>query len=56
MPSIDIRRFEKKPVKAITKKDGAEGLRSLLNREISFGGNGLPDKKKEALYLELGSL
>ncbi|MCC8409344.1 type II secretion system F family protein [Mucilaginibacter sp. UR6-1] len=56
MPSINIKRFEKKVIKPQAKKNDSDGLRSLLNREISFGGNGLPDKKKEALYLELSSL
>ncbi|MBE9585982.1 type II secretion system F family protein [Mucilaginibacter sp. JRF] len=56
MPTIDIKRFEKKAVKTAEKKSGNEGFRSLLNREISFGGSGLPDKKKESLYLELSSL
>jgi type IV pilus assembly protein PilC len=56
MPSIDLSRYElKKPAaKANPKENG--GLTALLNRDISFGSRELADKKKESLYLELGSL
>jgi type IV pilus assembly protein PilC len=56
MPTIDISRYEKK--KTVKPKQGSSktGLADLLNRDISFGGNELPDKKKEYLYLELNSL
>lgn len=56
MPSIDISRYElKKPNKTTAQKDKA-GLVDFLNRDISFGGRELHDKKKEYLYLELSSL
>jgi len=56
MPSIDLSRYEKKktPKPAKTNEDG--GFLALMNKDISFGGNELNDKKKEALYLELSSL
>lgn len=55
MPSIDLRQYELKKEQASSKKDGG-GLSDLLNREINFGSKELSDKKKEYLYLELGSL
>jgi type IV pilus assembly protein PilC len=57
MPSIDLSRYE--PKKSATPKTVTEqpsAIRTLLNKDISFGGNELPDKKKEYLYLELSSL
>jgi type IV pilus assembly protein PilC len=56
MPSIDISRYEKKKVATPVKPGEGNSLMSLLNRDISFGSKELSDKKKEALYLELGSL
>jgi len=56
MPSIDLSRYQaKKTVKPSKQKDEG-GLMALLNRDISFGSKELNDKKKEYLYLELGSL
>ena len=55
MPSIDVSRYEKKKALSLAvKTDG--GLVAFLNRDISFGGKELNDKKKEYLYLELSSL
>ncbi len=54
MPSIDLTRYEQK--KSVTKKEDKSSLFDLLNKDISFGNKQLPDKKKEALYLELSSL
>jgi type IV pilus assembly protein PilC len=55
MPAIDLKRYEfKKPIKADDSKTSQ--LSALLNKDISFGNNGLSDKKKEYLYLELSSL
>lgn len=58
MPSIDIRRYEvKKATKPSDQKHPeGSGLLALLNKDISFGGRELSDKKKEYLYLELSSL
>jgi type IV pilus assembly protein PilC len=57
MPTIDISRYKvKKPVKPSLEKHSDNRLLALLNRDISFGSPGLPDKKKEYLYLELSSL
>lgn len=57
MPTIDISRYQNKKSRS-GKKPEQEGNRllELLNRDISFGGPELSDKKKEYLYLELGSL
>ncbi len=46
MPSIDLSRYEKKKVvkPAIAKENG--GILAFLNRDISFGGKELADKKK----------
>ncbi|HTK21475.1 MAG TPA: type II secretion system F family protein [Mucilaginibacter sp.] len=56
MPSIDLSKYEnKKKAKPRAKADEG-GLVALLNKDISFGGNKLNDKKKEAFYLELSSL
>jgi type IV pilus assembly protein PilC len=57
MPSIDLSRYQpKKPVKNIIPKEGGTGILEVLNRDISFGSKELSDKRKEYLYLELGSL
>jgi len=56
MPGIDLSRYEnKKKAKPVSGEEEG-GLVALLNRDISFGGNSLNDKKKEAFYLELSSL
>ena len=56
MPSIDLSRYEnKKKAKSSSQTDGG-GVMAFLNKDISFGGNSLSDKKKEAFYLELSSL
>lgn len=54
MPSIDLNSYAKRKKAVKTERSG--DLSSFLNREISFGGKGLPDKKKEYLYMELSSL
>ncbi|WCT13653.1 type II secretion system F family protein [Mucilaginibacter jinjuensis] len=57
MPSIDLRRYERKEIpKQKAKESGGSGIIELLNRDITFGKNELSDKKKESFYLELGSL
>ncbi|MDB5002074.1 MAG: gspF [Mucilaginibacter sp.] len=56
MPSIDLNRYETKKTVTPVKKTESIGLTALLNRDISFGNKELNDKKKEYLYLELGSL
>jgi type IV pilus assembly protein PilC len=57
MPSIDLSQFDlKRKDKPKSEKDQLSGILELLNRDISFNGNQLPDKKKEYLYLELSSL
>jgi type IV pilus assembly protein PilC len=56
MPSIDLRKYEKKKAAAPLKVADRPGIMDLLNRDISFGSPELADKKKESLYLELGSL
>jgi type IV pilus assembly protein PilC len=57
MPSIDLSRYEKKKIaKRPVTPPREGGLAALLNRDISFGSKELSDKKKESLYLELGSL
>jgi len=56
MPSIDLSRYENKKKSTAVKKAEDGGLMVLLNKDISFGGNKLNDKKKEAFYLELSSL
>ncbi|MCJ8212029.1 type II secretion system F family protein [Mucilaginibacter sp. RS28] len=60
MPVIDLKRYQTTPP---AKKTGAgaaipssAGLWEILNKDISFGSKELSDKKKEHLYLELGSL
>ena len=56
MPSIDLNRYQpkKKTVKPAVEKENP--LMAILGKEISFGSRELADKKKEYLYLELGSL
>ncbi|WP_426672080.1 type II secretion system F family protein [Mucilaginibacter sp. McL0603] len=56
MPSIDLSRYEKKKAAKPSNKEGEGGLIALFNKDISFGGKELNDKKKEAFYLELSSL
>ncbi|OKS87279.1 type II secretion system F family protein [Mucilaginibacter polytrichastri] len=57
MPSIDLRRYEVKKVTNNAVRLGSEpSILDLLNRDISFGSKELSDKRKEYLYLELGSL
>lgn len=55
MPSIDLTRYDTKK-KTSKKSPNSNSLADLLSRDISFGSTQLQDKKKEALYLELGSL
>lgn len=54
MPSIDISRYEKKKQPKATKSGG--DLLAMLNKDISFGSKQVPDKKKEAFYVELSTL
>ncbi len=56
MPSIDLSRYETKKAAPLSKDTGEGGLIAFFNRDISFGGKELSDKKKEYLYLELSSL
>lgn len=56
MPSIDLSRYDNKKKSPSVKKAEEGDLMAILNKEISFGGNKLNDKKKEAFYLELSSL
>ncbi|WP_345954241.1 type II secretion system F family protein [Mucilaginibacter sp. PAMB04168] len=59
MPSIDISRYaNKKPARPaeIGTPSAENKLLAILNKDISFGNPELSDKKKEYLYLELGSL
>jgi type IV pilus assembly protein PilC len=56
MPSIDLSRYADKKKAKPASGGSSGGLIALLNRDISFGSKELSDKKKEALYLELGSL
>ncbi|MBD1363819.1 type II secretion system F family protein [Mucilaginibacter sp. ZT4R22] len=55
MPSIDISRYNQKP-KPGTADNKGQGVFDFLNKDISFGSGQLADKKKESLYVELGSL
>lgn len=52
MPSIDITKIKKGQ---LVKKDEVS-LFSFLEKDISFGGAKLSDKKKESFYNELGTL
>ncbi|MXV50386.1 type II secretion system F family protein [Pedobacter sp. HMF7647] len=54
MATIDWSEYGLKTKKA--KDSSLTSLVKLMNREISFGSKGLPDKKKEAFYLELSTL
>ena len=54
MPSIDISRYQKK--KQPTNKVQGKDWFALLNKDISFGGKQVCDKKKEGLYVELSTL
>ena len=54
MPSIDISQYQKK--KRQDPKTDSDGLFAFLNKDISFGTNQVPDKKKESLYVELSTL
>jgi type IV pilus assembly protein PilC len=59
MPTIDISRYQaKKPAPKPKEAPQQQENRfvQLMNRDISFGGRELSDKKKEYLYLELSSL
>jgi len=56
MPSIDVSRYGKKKTVTPSGTTDSGGIMALLNRDISFGSKELSDKKKESLYLELGSL
>ena len=56
MPGIDLSRYENKKKAKPADQPSDGGLLTLLNKDISFGGNAMNDKKKEAFYLELGSL
>ena len=55
MPSIDLSRYQPKP-KTPTETVRERDLPAFLDYEISFGRKALGDKRKESLYLELGSL
>ena len=56
MPGIDLSRYETKKKTQSANKSDDGGLLTLLNKDISFGSGAMNDKKKEAFYLELGSL
>lgn len=56
MPTIDLSQYEKKKAPKPSKPTEEGGILAFLNRDISFGGKELSDKKKEYLYLELSSL
>ncbi|WP_184550905.1 type II secretion system F family protein [Mucilaginibacter sp. FT3.2] len=56
MPAIDLKPYGKKKTPKAAQPEGEGGLLAFLNRDISFGGTELSDKKKEYLYLELSSL
>ena len=56
MPTIDLSQYEKKKAPKPSKPAEEGGILAFLNRDISFGGKELSDKKKEYLYLELSSL
>jgi type IV pilus assembly protein PilC len=55
MPSIDLSSYSNKKKKSSSNAEKGR-LLALLNKDLSFGSKELNDKKKEALYLELGSL
>jgi type IV pilus assembly protein PilC len=54
MPAIDIKRYE--PLKKTNQPSPGRNLKRFLDQDIRFGSKELSDKKKEYLYLELGSL
>ncbi len=56
MPTIDLSRYEKKKTAKAHKGSERSGLIAFLNKDISFGSRELDDKKKQSMYLELGSL
>lgn len=56
MPSIDLRRYEKKKTGKRGPQNTGERLSVFFSQEINLGGSGLADQKKEFMYLELGSL
>lgn len=53
MPSIDISQY--KIVKPVRHKE-RQSLATILNRDISFSGQQLSDKKKEMIYAEISTL
>ena len=56
MPSIDLSRYKaQKPIKVKSERKTIS-IGEILNRDISFGGGGISDKKKESFYLELSTL
>jgi type IV pilus assembly protein PilC len=54
MPSIDLSQYKTK--KIVKDAKPSVTLTDILNRDISFGSKELADKKKEYMYMELGSL
>jgi type IV pilus assembly protein PilC len=56
MPSIDLSRYAEKKKAKPASGPNTGGLIAFLNKDINFGSKELSDKKKEAFYLELGSL
>ncbi|MFD2162272.1 type II secretion system F family protein [Paradesertivirga mongoliensis] len=55
MPSIDLSSY-KSPKKKKPVSGNAFSWAEVLNKEISFGKPQVPDRKKEAFYLELSTL
>lgn len=55
MSSIDISRYQKKKQQPKGKQEDKD-IFAFLNKEISFGGKQVSDKKKEGLYVELSTL
>ncbi|AMR33709.1 general secretion pathway protein GspF [Mucilaginibacter sp. PAMC 26640] len=55
MPSINIKSYSQ-PKQAAKHQATSTRLMDVLSKDISFGSQELPDKKKEYLYLELSSL
>ena len=57
MAGIDINKINKERLQNRTSSKKEEGsILDFLNKDISFSGNSLGDKKKEAFYHELGIL
>src|SRR5687767_13320513 len=55
--ALDIRKIRPKAVTQVAAvKEESPGFWAFLNKDISLGGNKLPDRIKENFYLELGSL